>query len=183
MSRARFAVALAGALLVSVVARGGDVVEPEGYRTENYRAPTPATLNGARVLTTDEVAALWKAGDAIFVDVMPRPPRPANLPAGTIWRDQPRANIPRSIWLPDTGYGALAAVTAAYLRDNLARVTSGNRGKLLVFYCLKDCWMSWNAAKRALAMGYTNVAWYPDGSDGWANAGLPLEPANPAHAE
>jgi PQQ-dependent catabolism-associated CXXCW motif protein len=49
-----------------------------------------------------------------------------------------------------------------------------------VVYCLKDCWMSWNAAKRALAMGYTNVAWYPDGTDGWASADLPLEQATPA---
>ena len=58
-------------------------------------------------------------------------------------------------------------VTESYLRDNLARATAGDRARLLVFYCLKDCWMSWNAAKRALAMGYTNVAWYPDGTDGW----------------
>ena len=27
--------------------------------------------------------------------------------------------------------------------------------------------MSWNAAKRVLTMGYRNVAWYPDGTDGW----------------
>ena len=30
----------------------GARAEPEGYRTENYRAPVPATLAGARVLTT-----------------------------------------------------------------------------------------------------------------------------------
>jgi rhodanese-related sulfurtransferase len=42
--------------------------------------------------------------------------------------------------------------------------------------------MSWNAAKRALAMGYANVAWYPDGTDGWADADLPLEQATPAEA-
>jgi len=167
-------------LLASEAARAGDVVEPDGYRRENYRAPTPATLKGGRVLTTAEAEALWKAGDAIFVDVMPRPPRPANLPAGTIWRDQPRANIPRSVWLPDTGYGALAAGTEAYLRDNLTRATAGDRARLLVFYCLKDCWMSWNAAKRAMTMGYANVAWYPDGTDGWAAAALPLEQATPA---
>jgi len=176
----RFALALACALLASVAARGGDVAEPEDYRTQDYRAPTPATLKGARVVTTGEAEALWRGGGAIFIDVMPRPPRPENLPAGTIWRDPQRANIPRSIWLPDTGYGALAAATEAYLRDNLARVTAGDRAKPLVFYCLKDCWMSWNAAKRAMGMGYTNVAWYPDGTDGWTAADLPLKPATPA---
>jgi hypothetical protein len=34
----------------------------------------------------------------------------------------------------------------------------------LCFYCLADCWMSWNAAKRALSLGYSNVAWYREGN-------------------
>jgi PQQ-dependent catabolism-associated CXXCW motif protein len=46
---------------------------------------------------------------------------------------------------------------------------------MIVFYCLASCWMSWNAAKRALAIGYRRVAWYPDGTDGWAADHLPLE--------
>ena len=178
MTRRARALALACALLAGA-AQAQDVPEPDGYRTSEYRTPTPATLRGARVVTTVEAEALWKAKDAIFVDVMPHAPRPANLPAGTIWRDQPRSNIPGSIWLPDTGYGELAAATEDYLRRNLARATAGNPAKLLVIYCLRDCWMSWNAAKRALEMGYRNVAWYPEGTDGWADADLPLEPATP----
>jgi PQQ-dependent catabolism-associated CXXCW motif protein len=169
---------LAGALLAGA-ARAEDVPEPDGYRTTEYRAPTPATLRGAHVVTTAEAEALWKGRDAIFVDVMPHAPRPANLPAGTIWRERPRQNIPGSIWLPDTGYGELAPATERYLRDNLARATAGDRARPLVFYCLKDCWMSWNAAKRALEMGYSNVAWYPDGIDGWAFADLPLQESTP----
>jgi PQQ-dependent catabolism-associated CXXCW motif protein len=169
---------LAAALLLAP-ARAQGIAEPEAYRTEDYRAPVPATLRGARVLTTDDAEQLWKAGTAVFVDVMPHAPKPANLPAGTIWREKPRLNIPGSIWLPDTGYGALAPVTEAYLRGNLARVTGGDRARLLVIYCLRDCWMSWNAAKRVLAMGYANVAWYPDGTDGWQEADLPLVSARP----
>ena len=46
---------------------------------------------------------MWKSRDAIFLDVMPHAPRPANLPPGTIWREKPRRNIPGSVWLPDTG--------------------------------------------------------------------------------
>jgi PQQ-dependent catabolism-associated CXXCW motif protein len=41
---------------------------------------------------------------------------------------------------------------------------------LLVIYCQADCWMSWNAAKQALSYGYTNVAWYPEGTAGWQRA-------------
>jgi PQQ-dependent catabolism-associated CXXCW motif protein len=156
--------------------------EPSGYRMQDYRAPTPATLAGASVVGTKEAENLWKGG-AGFVDVLPHAPRPANLPPETIWRETARMNIPGSIWLPDTGYGALAAETENYLRAGLDRITNGDRGRLVVIYCRRDCWMSWNAAKRALAMGYKNIAWYPDGTDGWEGAGLPLRAAVPAPAE
>jgi PQQ-dependent catabolism-associated CXXCW motif protein len=153
--------------------------EPEGYRTDNYRAPVPATLAGARVLGTGEAEAVWRAGAGVFIDVLPHAPKPQNLPAGTIWREKPRLNIPGSIWLPDTGYGTLAAATEDYLRHGLARASGGNSATLLVIYCQADCWMSWNAAKRALSYGYRNVAWYPEGTDGWQRADLPVAEAQP----
>lgn len=155
------------------------VPEPEDFRVDAYRAPTPSTLRGARVLTTSEAEAVWRAKSGAFVDVLPRAPKPPNLPAGTVWRDRPRANIPGSLWLPDTGYGKLAADTEAYLRDGLARASSGRPETLLVIYCQADCWMSWNAAKRAMTYGYRNIAWYPAGTDGWEQAGLPLADAQP----
>lgn len=155
------------------------VPEPSGYRTGNYRAPVPATLAGARVVTSGEAEALWRDHAGVFVDVLPRAPRPANLPPGTVWRDRPRSDIPGSIWLPDTGYGELAPAVEDYLRRGVERVTGGDRSRLLVVYCLRDCWMSWNAAKRLVAMGYANVAWYRDGTDGWSEALLPLADAQP----
>jgi len=112
--------------------------------------------------------------------VLPRAPRPANLPAGTLWREKTHTNIPGSLWLVDTGYGELAPVTEQYFKAGLQQITGGDRAKLLVIYCLRDCWMSWNAARRAVSLGYTNVAWYPDGTDGWHEAGLALAEATPA---
>lgn len=155
------------------------VPEPAGYRTESYRAPVPATLAGARVLTTEEVEALWRDRGAAFVDVLPRAPRPANLPPGTVWRDRARPDIPGSVWLPDTGYGELAPAVQDYLRRGVEHATGGDPARLVVVYCLRDCWMSWNAAKRLVAMGYANVAWYRDGTDGWSEALLPLADAQP----
>jgi PQQ-dependent catabolism-associated CXXCW motif protein len=153
--------------------------EPEAYRTDNYRAPVPATLAGARVLSTVEAEAIWRDKAAVFIDVLPRPPKPQSLPAGTVWRDKPRLNIPSSIWLPDTGYGTLAAATEDYLRHGLERASGGNHARLLVIYCQADCWMSWNAAKRVLSYGYPNVAWYPEGTDGWQRADLPVAESQP----
>jgi PQQ-dependent catabolism-associated CXXCW motif protein len=179
----RFLVCVLAGLMAPgwMTARAGEPppAEPDTYRLENYRTPTPATLAGARVVTTLEAETIWKNGNAVFVDVLPRAPRPQNLPAETIWRDKPRLSIPGSHWLPDTGYGELAPITQAYLKDRLRRLTGGEFAKPLVIYCLRDCWMSWNAGKRALSMGYTNVIWYPDGTDGWNEAGLPLEEAQP----
>jgi PQQ-dependent catabolism-associated CXXCW motif protein len=61
----------------------------------------------------------------------------------------------------------------------LLRASAGNRAALIVLYCQAECWMSWNAAKRALSYGYSNVAWYPDGTDGWQQANLPTAEAQP----
>jgi len=159
--------------------RAAEVLEPDGYRLEDYRAPTPATLRGARVIDTDEAEKIWRDGLAAFVDVLPRPPRPKDLPPGTVWHDKPRSNIPGSLWLPDTGYGELAPNMADYFARGLEKATHDDRARLLVIYCLADCWMSWNAAKRALALGYANVAWYREGTDGWADALLPVADARP----
>jgi rhodanese-related sulfurtransferase len=39
--------------------------------------------------------------------------------------------------------------------------------------------MSWNAAKRAMEYGYSNVTWYPEGTDGWAFQDYPQETVKP----
>jgi PQQ-dependent catabolism-associated CXXCW motif protein len=176
----RYAILLAMALVMVTTARAQDIVpEPDDYRTDNYRTPVPATLKGGRVITTKDAEAIWRDKRGAFIDVMPRPPKPANLPPETVWRDKPRHNIPGSLWLPDTGYGRLATETEAYLRDGLARASAGRRDALLVIYCQADCWMSWNAAKRAVSYGYSNVVWYPEGTDGWELEDLPLADAQP----
>jgi PQQ-dependent catabolism-associated CXXCW motif protein len=179
MTKRAVRIALAIATFAMVGARATEVLEPDGYRLEDYRAPTPAALRGAAAIGTQEAEKLWRSRIASFIDVLPRPPRPRNLPEGTLWHDKPRANIPDSIWLPDTGYGELAPSMADYFSKSLDKATGGDRARLIVIYCLADCWMSWNAAKRALSLGYRNVAWYRDGTDGWVAAGLPLQDATP----
>ncbi|WP_425483245.1 PQQ-dependent catabolism-associated CXXCW motif protein [Aurantimonas aggregata] len=154
------------------------VTEPDDYRMDDYRAPVPSTLAGGTVVDTAAAKALHDRG-VPFIDVLPRPPRPQNLPEDTIWRPNPRENIPGSLWLVDTGYGALAPVMERYFFDGLAAATVGDRAAPVVIYCQRDCWMSWNAARRAIAAGYTAVHWYPDGTEGWAEAGLPLVAAEP----
>eukprot|EP01132_Coremiostelium_polycephalum_P006404 gene6404-7956_t len=156
---------------VNLAGAEGNAPEPEGYRTEMYRAPVPATLKGAKVVTTDEAVALWKDKETVFIDVLPYDPKPANLPAGTIWRDKMREDIPGSIWLANTGYGILNKETEAYFRKGLESRLGHEKNRRVLFYCMENCWMSWNAAKRAVEWGYRSVFWYPLGTDGWIAAG------------
>jgi PQQ-dependent catabolism-associated CXXCW motif protein len=86
------------------------VDEPQDYRLDHFRAEVPATLKGATVVTSAEAERLWRGRAAVFIDVLPRPPKPANLPSGTIWRESERENIPGSIWLPNVGFGVLQPV-------------------------------------------------------------------------
>ena len=167
------------ALLSAAAPAPAQEPEPEDYRMDHYRGPVPATLEGARVVGPEEAHELWLVGGVAFIDVLPRAPRPENLPEGTIWREKPRESIPGAIWLPNVGYGAIAEVTSEYFRAGLEKATGGDAGHPVLFFCLEECWMSWNAAKRALEWGYSEVYWLPEGTDGWAFHDFPTEVVEP----
>jgi PQQ-dependent catabolism-associated CXXCW motif protein len=167
------------ALALFPLAALAEVPEPEGYREDDYRAPVPDTLSGATVVNPEEAYALWQSGDVAFLDVLPRAPKPDKLPEGTIWHEKPRHSIPGALWLPNVGYGAIADVTAAYFRAGLTKATAGDMSHPVLFFCLEDCWMSWNAAKRAMSYGYTHVYWLPEGTDGWTFMDYPTEDLTP----
>lgn len=178
----RPAAALFAAALVLAVPSVGSTAEyrmPE-YRMSDYRSPTPATVPGAQTVTTAQVEELVRSGEAVLIDVYPAPPRPAGLPPESVWIPKARDTIPGAVWLPNTGYGALPDGVETYFRDNLERLTGGRLDRPLVFFCEPDCWMSWNAALRAVEYGYSAVRYYPEGAAGWEKAGLKLAPLRPA---
>ena len=166
------------ALLANIAANAG-LPEPEGYRMDDYRSPTPETVTGGAVLDTDGAHQLWESGAAVWIDVLPAPRRPVNLPASAVWMPLPHRDIPRSLWLPDVGRGALSPELEGYFRRQLEAATNRRKDAEVVFYCLADCWMSWNATKRAASWGYTRLYWYRDGTDGWELAKLPMADAEP----
>ncbi|KAA0574485.1 quinoprotein dehydrogenase-associated putative ABC transporter substrate-binding protein [Azospirillum sp. Sh1] len=155
-----------------------EVAEPEGYRMADYRAPTPSGLRGAETVGPAEVERLAKDG-AILVDVLPTPPKPEGLTSESHWVPPPHRSLPGAHWLPNVGYGAPSAEQEAYFRTNLERLTAGDRKRPLVVFCQPECWMSWNAAKRAVALGYEAVKWYPAGTEGWKAAGHELVTIEP----
>lgn len=155
------------------------IPEPSDYRLDDYRSPVPKTLKGARVIDADEAETLLKGRKAVFIDVFPRAPKPPNLPAGTVWRDPTHMTMEGAHWLPNVGYGVLSPDFEAYFKSRLTKLTDGDLTRPIVFFCLRDCWMSWNAGKRALEWGYTNVIWFSEGTDAWQEAGFSLVKATP----
>ena len=153
-----------------------EVVEPEKYKLDQYRSPTPQTLSGAIVVDAEQAMSLHKSATIKFIDVLPAPKQPEGMTEDDIWLPKQRFNIPDSIWLADVGYGVLSDEMENYFVTNLDTVTKqGYRGYL--FYCQVDCWMSWNAAKRAIELGYSGVYWFPGGVDEWSQQGFQLAPS------
>lgn len=172
--RAR-AVLLAVALAAQAAAAPA---EPGSYRLEDYNAPVPETLNGKPALDVAQAQALW-AAQVLFVDVAAHAPRPEGLAPGTVFLDKPHVSIKGAVWLPEVGRGALAAPTEAWFRDALAALTDGDLARSVVIFCRRDCWLSWNAARRAQDLGYSHVLWFSQGVEGWREAGLPTEIVTP----
>ncbi len=183
MARARLIRAAAAVITLTLAPAAmaqqeGGVPEPDGYRGPPYFGEVPATLAGARVIDGAEARRLHAAG-VPFLDVYPRPTRPAGLPAGTLWRTPSHESIPGALWLPGTGYERLTLPEAARLAAGLRAATGGDPAAPVVIFCRADCWQSWNAARRAVAAGYRGILWFPDGSEGWVAAGGMLDEIRP----
>ncbi|MCZ7594580.1 MAG: rhodanese-like domain-containing protein [Hyphomicrobium sp.] len=150
-----------------------------GYRIARYRAALPEDAPGASRIFAPDVEALVKDKKAILLDVMASDGAGSDPVTGQ-WRlSKTHDHIPGSTWLPDVGKGRLDARLEAYFRSNLERLTGGDRSRAIIIYCQSDCWMSWNAVKRAAALGYTSLYWFPEGTDGWRDWDGRLVPAIP----
>ncbi|MDJ0820280.1 MAG: PQQ-dependent catabolism-associated CXXCW motif protein [Paracoccaceae bacterium] len=157
-----------------------DLFDPvTGYRIARHRAPTPDDIPPpAQLVGPEEARALLEQG-ALPVDVYGAAQSRFDELDGTWLVSEQRHSLPGAVWLPETGRGQLAPVMQRYLADNLAALTGGDTDHPLVIYCIADCWMSWNAAQRISAMGYTRVYWFRLGTDGWLDIGAQLSPVDP----
>jgi rhodanese-related sulfurtransferase len=72
-------------------------------------------------------------------------------------------HIPSAINIPDTQF------------DKFKHLLPEDKNKLLIFYCGGlDCMLSHDSAKKAEALGYTNIKVYAEGEPEWVKQGLPL---------
>lgn len=181
LMRSLAALVIAFAILLGLEARAhDDYIDPaSGYRMSHYRAAVPDTVPSGTRLRTEEVEKLFKVGKVSFIDVLPSTGAGFDPKTGQ-WRlSVKHKNIPGSIWLPDVGRGEPGADLERYFAENLSAITGGDKTRAILIYCKADCWMSWNAVKRAASYGYSNIYWYADGIDGWAEWDNPTAPAEP----
>lgn len=149
--------------------------EPQGFWTGPVNDPVPATIQGGKVIHTQQLNELLQNSKPLVIDVSDSPRRPENFPATSTWLPKPHPGIPGAIWIPGAGLAAPPADVEQRYKQQLGSDLS----RLIVVYCHEKCWLSWNGAKRAIQYGYTNVYWYPDGIEGWRKAKLPTEVLKP----
>jgi rhodanese-related sulfurtransferase len=124
--------------------------------------PTPASIPGGQVITTKGLVSLVDGGQAPYLlfDVLGGPQKLPNA------IDAVAAHQP----------GSFDDTIQREFGKFLQQKTGGNKAMPLVFYCQStQCWMSYNAALRAIRLGYTNVLWYRGGVEAWQMAGQPLQ--------
>jgi PQQ-dependent catabolism-associated CXXCW motif protein len=122
--------------------------------------PTPNVIPGGQVVTTKGLVELVQKHPVPFVLI-------DALGSGEMLPEAVPAE-----WASNAG--SFTDQTQQQLVQLLQQQTKGNKGEVLVFYCLsRECWMSYNAALRAINAGYTNVLWYRGGIEAWKQAGLP----------
>ena len=147
-------------------------VDPKtGFRIGRYRVPTPDTIPGGVVVDDAWMKTAAKDASIALIDVFPPKGLGPDLFDGTWRNSEKRSSIAGATWLPEVGRGHLEPEAKDYLQRNLTAISKGDKNTAMVFFCTADCWQGWNAARRAILLGYTAVHWYPAGTDGWLETG------------
>lgn len=135
-------------------------------RTVGYHSPTPLRIPGGKTVTTLELKALLE-GD----------PRPylIDVLGGGVHR-----TIAGAFWMIGAGAGDMSRDEESRFAKALAAFAGGDKSRPMVFFCVDpECWLSYNTALRAIALGYTNVMWYRGGVSAWRSAELPMAQSDP----
>ena len=147
--------------------RDWGVAPTNRLRQPPYHAPTPREIPGAQLVHTRELQAMLAGPDRpILIDVL---------------SGEGHETLAGAVWLGGAGRGeTFNDPVQTALLPLLAKLTGGNKAQPMVFFCASSqCWLSYNAALRAVAAGYARVYWYRGGIDAWRAAGLPTTGSDP----
>ncbi len=145
-------------------------VPPSNQLHEVMHGPTPTSIPGGQVITSDRLMMLYQQGQQNGLLVFDVLNGNMHLPMA-----QNAVGAAQS--------GSFNDQTQQQFGQYLQQVTQGNTARPMVFYCAgPQCWMSYNAALRAIHMGYTQVYWYRGGLEAWSQMqqmamSMPQQPA------
>jgi PQQ-dependent catabolism-associated CXXCW motif protein len=146
--------------------RDWGVPPTKALRTVGYHGPTPRQIPGGKVITTGELQKL-----------MEQVPRPyvIDVLGGGVHR-----TIAGAFWMLGSGPGDMSKDEEERFAKAIAAFAGGDKGRGMVFFCVdNECWLSYNAALRAITLGYTNVMWYRGGIAAWREAGNLMAQSDP----
>jgi PQQ-dependent catabolism-associated CXXCW motif protein len=144
----------------------GHVPEPQGLYQGAMHGYTPNAVTGAKVVDTAGLAKLIEGEHPLMLDVAEKDRKPPRMAPQMVWAPTHRS-IPGAVFLQGAGRGTDDRSYAEAFKSRVSELTGGDRGKAVVTFCHPDCWGSYNAAKRLVALGYTRVIWYREGVEGW----------------
>ena len=146
--------------------RDWNVPPTQTLRKADYHAPTPRSIPGGRVVTTGELAAmLTRENRPWLIDVL----------GGGMHR-----TISGAFWMSGAGDGEMTREEEQRFLKALGSFSGGDKSRPFVFFCVDaECWLSYNAALRAIAAGYTNVMWYRGGIAAWRMGGQLMSMSDP----
>ena len=170
-------------LVLSCPAFSADVAEPEDFWTGPINSDVPATISGGTIIHAQELAVLLQPGNVILIDVSNTPVRPSGMSPNSAWLPLPHDSITGSLWLAGAGQGKIIPAVEQLFASKLKQTSGGNFDAPIVIYCHERCWLSWNAARRAIRLGYRRVYWFPEGIEGWRAAGFTTTTGKPEVAD
>jgi len=133
-------------------------VPPQQQLQTQLHSPTPTSIPGGQTITTDRLLALYQQGAQNGLLVF-----------HVLGGGQTLPNAQNAA--PASQPGSFEDKTQQEFGQYLQQVTQGNKGRPMVFYCMNtQCWMSYNAALRAIHLGFTQVYWYRGGIEAWQQA-------------
>jgi PQQ-dependent catabolism-associated CXXCW motif protein len=136
------------------------------FRTTRYHSPTPFGIPGGKVVTTLDLKALLE-----------REPRPFVI---DVLGGRPHLTVAGAFWMAGAGAGDMSRDEEMRFAEAMAKFAGGDKARPLVFLCVDaECWLSYNAALRAIRLGYTGVMWYRGGIAAWRHADLPTAQSDP----
>jgi rhodanese-related sulfurtransferase len=130
-----------------------------------HAADTPESLDGAKLVSAEDVAKLRTSG-VMIVDTR-------------VAAEYAEGHIKGAVNIPYREKSAKAAdFDASQDEFNLSKLPSDKAAPVVIYCNGPECWKSFKGSKAVIKAGYTNVHWYRLGFPEWKSKGQPSESAD-----